>query len=127
MAMKSDKRSMLVYSILLAFIVLLPFYYDALEAIPHICLFQQLFTISCPGCGMLRGLAELSSFNFSGAWHFNPASLLFAMVVFLEIFIRIKPLQKIIDINKRHAMSVQMNRAFMLLLSANWMISEISI
>ena len=121
--LNKEKKLMIVYSIILGLIFLLPFYYDVLAAFPHFCLFQQLFSINCPGCGMLRGIVELSSFNLPGAMHFNPVSLFFVLYVFLEIIIRAKLLQNKIDLNKRHALSVQINRVFTVLLCSNWIIT----
>ena len=55
--MNYEKKSMIWYSIMFSLILLLPLYYDVLSTIPHFCLFQNIFSINCPGCGMLRGTA----------------------------------------------------------------------
>jgi hypothetical protein len=42
--------------------------------LPELCLFQRFLDLSCPGCGMTRAMLSLSSFNWAGAWQFNPLS-----------------------------------------------------
>lgn len=38
------------------------------------CPIAYLTGISCPGCGMTRGLWSLLTLDFSAAWHFHPAA-----------------------------------------------------
>ena len=95
--MNFEKKSMILYSIMFSLILLLPLYYDFLSTIPHFCLFQNLFSINCPGCGMLRGTVALLNFNFFDAMNYNPISLIFLIYIALEIIIRIMRLNNNID------------------------------
>jgi len=121
--MNHEKKSMIFYAIIFALILLLPLYYEALSIIPHFCLFQNLFSINCPGCGMLRGTVALLNFNFINAINYNPISLVFLIYLSLEIIIRIMRLSNRIDLNKRYSLSILFNRMFMILLCSNWIIS----
>ena len=123
-AMNYEIKSMILYSIMFSLILLLPLYYDVLSTIPHFCLFQNLFSFNCPGCGMLRGTVALLNFNFFDAIHYNPISLVFLIYVSLEIIIRIMRLNNNIDSNKRYSLSVLFNRTFMVLLCSNWIVSR---
>ena len=38
------------------------------------CPIHALSGISCPGCGMTRGLWSLLNLDFSAAWHYHPAA-----------------------------------------------------
>lgn len=59
-----------------------------LVGIPHICLMQTLLGIPCPGCGVLHGMAALARMDFVAAWHANPASLFFAMLLGWQLIAR---------------------------------------
>lgn len=42
-----------------------------LENFPSICLYQQIYDVSCLGCGMSRAAASLLRGDFAGAWEYN--------------------------------------------------------
>lgn len=42
-----------------------------LESFPSICLFQQLFDVSCWGCGITRAAGSLLRGEFAEAWGYN--------------------------------------------------------
>src|SRR5580704_1106720 len=59
-----------------------------LIAIPHVCLFQLLLGIPCPGCGVLHGMAALLRLDFASAYHSNPAALFLASLLVFQIAAR---------------------------------------
>lgn len=44
-------------------------------AIYPVCPWHALFGWSCPGCGTLRALHQLTHGNFAAAWRFNPLAV----------------------------------------------------
>ena len=67
------------------FVLLLP---PFLIAVPHVCLFQLLIGIPCPGCGVLHGMAALLKLDFASAYHSNPAALVLAALLVFQIAAR---------------------------------------
>lgn len=59
-----------------------------LARVPHICLMNTLLGISCPGCGMLHGMAALARMDLAGAWSANPASFFLAALLALQLVAR---------------------------------------
>jgi len=59
-----------------------------LVRVPHLCLMHTLLGVPCPGCGILHGMAALSQRNIAGAWSANPASLLVAASLALQLVAR---------------------------------------
>lgn len=55
------------------------------DASTSICAFRQCTGISCPGCGMTRGLAYLMRGDIGAAWRNHPLALLVAAEVVLVI------------------------------------------
>ena len=53
--------------------------------IPNTCTIQKVFGIPCPLCGMSRGFAEISHFNFLGGIYYNPFSVIFYPLSFIFI------------------------------------------
>lgn len=56
-----------------------------LSFIPHICLFQYLFGIPCPGCGIIRSLLALCSGDLHSAWIQNPVGLLVGVYLIAQL------------------------------------------
>jgi Protein of unknown function (DUF2752) len=48
---------------------------NALSFIPRVCLFRELFSIPCPGCGITASLVAAVRGDFHYAWATNPAGL----------------------------------------------------
>ena len=65
----------------LAFLAVLPT--QLLENGPSICLFRNLFGISCLGCGMTRALSSVMHANIASAISYNQ----FVIVVFPLVFL----------------------------------------
>jgi hypothetical protein len=71
-------------------IVVLFFSVDILSIInflPHQCLFQELFGVDCPGCGMVSGLSNFFQLRIKEAFHLNPVSLLLGCFIILQILL----------------------------------------
>ncbi len=60
----------------------------ALIHIPHVCLFQWLLHIPCPGCGVLHSIQSCLGFHFAAAWRWNPAGIFVAGAFVLEMLLR---------------------------------------
>ena len=58
------------------------------------CPVQHLLGISCPGCGMTRGLWSLVTLDFPAAWHFHPASFALPAVAALLVLFHWKGMKK---------------------------------
>jgi hypothetical protein len=54
----------------------------ARHAIYPVCPWHALFGWSCPGCGTLRALHQLTHGNFASAWSFNPLAVALLPVAF---------------------------------------------
>ena len=58
------------------------------------CPIQYLSGISCPGCGMTRGLWGLVTLDFAAAWHFHPAAFALPPACVLWAVCRLKGWKK---------------------------------
>jgi Protein of unknown function (DUF2752) len=58
---------------------------DHLERLPHFCLFQRALGIPCPGCGILHSLNASFRCDFRNAWMANPAGLVLAFGLMLQV------------------------------------------
>lgn len=56
--------------------------------IPHVCLFQRLLHIPCPGCGVLHSIQSCLGFHFAAALRSNPAGIFVAAAFMLELLLR---------------------------------------
>ena len=59
--------------------------FDRLEGLPHFCLFQLALGIPCPGCGVLHSLNASFRCDFRNAWMANPAGLVLAFGLMLQV------------------------------------------
>ena len=116
---KKDHRSIIFVNSLIVFgIILLPHYYDYLKYVPHFCLFKEIFSITCPGCGVLSSLNSIMNMN-----HFtsveNIISIVFITYICLDLVLRLFSLVSDIDINKQ---LLKLNHIFTFLLIGNWIL-----
>ena len=58
------------------------------QALPGICTYKTWFGIGCPGCGLTRCFISLAHGDFSAAWRFNPAGILFFAVAVGQLPLR---------------------------------------
>ena len=62
-------------------LILLPA--DFFDHGPSVCPSRLLLDLSCPGCGITRGIMHLIHFEFSLAWEYNKLSYIVLPVLFL--------------------------------------------
>ena len=57
---------------------------DTVARLPHLlpCPFKMIFGLSCPGCGMTRGILSLGQLNLIRAMNFNPFSIVIFWIIF---------------------------------------------
>lgn len=79
-----------------------------LRLIPHVCLFQWLLGIPCPGCGITSALVAVCKLDFHTAAQINVAALPLALLLSFQVFIRpltlrssSKRLESVIDRSSR--------------------------
>ena len=52
-------------------------------SLPAACLWQRVYGVDCPGCGLTRCFVSLAHGDVAAAWQFNPAGLLlFAFLIY---------------------------------------------
>ncbi len=56
--------------------------------VPHACLFQALFGIPCPGCGVTRSLVAMLTLAPAAAWRANPAGILVGVFLAAQLLLR---------------------------------------
>jgi len=56
-----------------------------LTRVPHFCLMQRLLGIPCPGCGVMHALIAILQLHLGAAWSSNPAGIVLALYLFLQI------------------------------------------
>lgn len=62
---------------------------DFLNQLPHFCLFQALFGIECPLCGITRAFCKIANADLNQAYNLNIASFFVAAFLVLQIPLRI--------------------------------------
>ena len=74
--LKQIHANVLFSSILIILVLLsLRTYSSHLTSIPHFCLFQELFHVPCPGCGITRSVFSIARGEYFLAWQYNPAGI----------------------------------------------------
>ena len=87
---KQIHANVLLSSIFIVLVLLsLHTYSSHLISIPHFCLFQKMFHIPCPGCGITRSIFSIARGEFFLAWQYNPAGLVLFLFLLAQIPLRI--------------------------------------
>lgn len=61
---------------------------SSVQFLPELCLFQRIWGIQCPGCGMTRAFLSLANFEWIQAWQYNPFSyFLMGLTIYYNGFI----------------------------------------
>lgn len=53
--------------------------------LPPVCTMRRVTGLNCPGCGLTRSFILLARGDLVGAWHFNPAGLLFFALTVAQV------------------------------------------
>ena len=112
------KRIIFVNSLIITGIVLLPYYYEYLQYVPHFCLFNEIFSISCPGCGVLSSLNAIMNMDYS-INSGNLISIVFIIYFSIDLILRAYAFINDTDINKQ---LLKLNHIFTFLLIGNWIL-----
>ena len=75
--------------ILLVFLYVKDFGLAFFDAVPHFCLFLELFDFHCPFCGTTRAFFEMANGNIWNAINYNCGSLFFAFFFILQFPLRV--------------------------------------
>jgi len=62
---------------------------NIINSIPHFCLFQKIFGIDCPACGITRGFVEIANGCYSSSLNYNFSSIFIAIFILLQIPLRL--------------------------------------
>lgn len=57
--------------------------------LPPLCVSKLFFETPCPGCGLTRSFTAFTHFQFSNAFYFNLIGPIFAIILILEIPLRV--------------------------------------
>ena len=93
---------------------------EFLNLLPHFCLFDRLFNIQCPVCGMTRGLCELSKGNVNKAVSLNSACLLMGTFFILQILLRLYSLFFINSTEKVNRISKLLSNSILFIILILW-------
>ena len=85
-----------VLSVLVIAIIVLAFWLriDAKEyvvvpwlniALPQTCMFRNMTSLNCPGCGLTRSFISLADGHWQQSWHFNPVGWIVFILVVVQI------------------------------------------
>lgn len=81
--------TLLTSVLLICTIATFPKILGLINSLPHICLFQYLLGIPCPGCGLLRSFEAISTMDIHSSLQFNPMGLPFVIFLVLQIPLRL--------------------------------------
>jgi len=74
---------------ILIFLIFISKINNFLSYIPHFCLFQTLFDIPCPGCGIIRSIICILNFDFLKSISYNPLGILIIITILFQINFRL--------------------------------------
>ena len=91
-----------------------------LSVIPHVCLFNKLFGIPCPGCGITRSLLACFVGDFGRAWLQNPAGPILAASLVAQVPLRVLALRGKLWSRRVFCSSRAMATGILIILIVNW-------
>ena len=83
--MNNATNTLISISIIVLFFLFVPF--TLINEVPHFCLFQSLFGIPCPGCGVIRGLYNFVNFKGFCGLRENFVAYLFGLWILFQFII----------------------------------------
>lgn len=78
----------------LLFVIFIKNFTNLLNQLPHICLFNKILGIPCPGCGIIRSFMAISRLDLYSALYYNPTGVLLVSLIIIQIFLRILAITK---------------------------------
>jgi hypothetical protein len=63
--------------------------------LPTVCWSRRWFDVSCPGCGLTRGLVSAMHGDLAGAWIYNPAVFAAIAALAYQVIFRIRQVHRI--------------------------------
>jgi len=100
---------------------------DFLNFIPHFCLFDKLFKIECPVCGITRAFCELTKGNIIKAYYLNFTSIFIASFFIFQIPLRLFSLIKENVNTKVNLLSKYFGNIIVFLIITIWVVKLILI
>ena len=91
-----------------------------LSVVPHVCLFDKLFGIPCPGCGLTRSLFALFVGDIHYAWTLNPAGPMLGTCLVAQLPLRIMALRMENWSRRAFGLSRIMTTGILITLFVNW-------
>lgn len=64
-------------------------------ALPTVCWSRRWFDVSCPGCGLTRGLVSAMHGDLAAAWKYNPAVFAAIAALVYQVVFRTLQIQRI--------------------------------
>lgn len=120
----SEKRIhvnvLMSHLLLVAFAVTVSWLPSSLSLLPHVCLFESLLGIVCPGCGVTGSLLATVAGDVVRAWTIHPAGPIIAAALVIQVPLRILALRKsrygsyVSDVSRRLTSGV------LVVLALNW-------
>jgi hypothetical protein len=107
------------FSSIVVLFLLFPFI-NTIFLLPHFCIFQKAFGISCPACGILRSIRYLSNMDILASIHSNPLGIGLVVYISLQIPFRLVSLLFPTCHQKICKISNVLSRMFIVLLLSLW-------
>lgn len=93
-----------------------------LNYIPHFCLFDKIFGVECPVCGITRSFCEIAKGNLKQAFSLNLSGFFVALFFLLQIPLRIISLYNIKSIEKVNIISNYLSKTVLMVILINWVV-----
>lgn len=123
LALPSDVRHHLNVLLSLAVLALAFVIVDVprlLGSVPHVCLFQGLFGVPCPGCGVTRSLSLVARGRFATSMAVQPCGLLLVIIVAVQSATRMARIAGWLTCERAGSMVRLLDRAVVSMLLGFW-------
>lgn len=89
---------------------------------PTFCVFQKIFGMPCPGCGIIRSFIAISRLDLVSALKYNPVGIIIVLFVLIQIIMRFFVIFKEDAFKQISIYSKFMNNVIYFVLIAVWII-----
>jgi len=93
---------------------------EFVNSIPHFCVFKEITTFPCPGCGIIRSIYYLYDLKFIKSLSFNPCGVLIVLSQIIQVPLRIIVLSNQSYQTSIDRISILMTRLVLLTLLIFW-------